>query len=241
MKKTKETLKVVGNYGNGHHATNVYEGEELSPTITTGNHGLGTAIVEPNLKTQLCNKLVEEGRVQEGDVIRHSYSSNRLENGDKNMGRIENHEGLSPTLDTRCDCLGIVVDENTTKRYKNYITWRNKKGEFNTECNRASLEDDLALTIPTKDQTKVALSGGGSKLRIRKLTPKECIRLMGFTDEDYEAMRSIGMTDSAIYHMAGDSIVVTVLISIFSQLMFEDDRHKKVVKEYIKKGIIEDK
>lgn len=161
MKKTKETLKVVGNYGNGHHATNVYEGEELSPTITTGNHGLGTAIVEPNLKTQLCNKLIEEGKVQEGDVIRHSYSSNRLENGDKNMGRIENHEGLSPTLDTRCDCLGIVVDENTTKRYKNYITWRNKKGEFNTECNRASLEDDLALTIPTKDQTKVALSGGG--------------------------------------------------------------------------------
>lgn len=237
-----------------------------------------------NLKTTLCNKLVEEGKVQEGDVIRHSYSTNRLENGDKNMGRIENHEGISPTLDTRCDCLGIVISEDEkpkvigsyqpnsfcagqvvdpdgiaptflenhgsvmgviekddTKRYKNYVTWRNKKGEFNTECNRASLEDDLALTIPTKDQTKVALSGGGSKLRIRKLTPKECIRLMGFTDEDYEAMRSIGMTDSAIYHMVGDSIVVTVLISIFSQLMFEDDRHKKVVNEYIKKGIIEDK
>ena len=191
-----------------------------------------------NLKTTLCNKLVEEGRVQDGDVIRHSYSSNRLENGDKNMGRIENHEGLSPTLDTRCDCLGIVVDESTTKRYKNYITWRNKKGEFNTECNRASLEDDLALTIPTKDQTKVALSGVGSKLRIRKLTPKECIRLMGFTDEDYEAMRSIGMSDSAIYHMAGDSIVVTVLIGIFSQLM-EEDKHKKVIPEYIKKGIVE--
>ena len=194
-----------------------------------------------NLKATLCNKLVEEGRVQDGDVIRHSYSSNRLENGDKNMGRIENHEGLSPTLDTRCDCLGIVVDEQTTKRYKNYITWRNNKGEFNTECNRASLEDDLALTIATKDQTKVALSEGGSKLRIRKLTPKECIRLMGFTDEDYEAMRSIGMTDNAIYHMAGDSIVVTVLISIFSQLMYEDDRYKKIVNEYIKKGIIEDK
>lgn len=64
---------------------------------------------------------------------------------------------------------------------------------------------------------------------------------MGFTDEDYETMRSIGMTDSAIYHMAGDSIVVTVLISIFSQLMYEDDRHKKVVNEYIKKGIVEDK
>ena len=42
------------------------------------------------------------------------------------------------------------------KRYKNYITWKNKQGHFNTECNRASLETDLCLTIPTNDMTKVA-------------------------------------------------------------------------------------
>ena len=67
------------------------------------------------------------------------------------------------------------------------------------------------------------------------------MRLMGFTDEDYQAMRDIGMSDAAIYHMAGDSIVVTVLMSIFSTLMFDDDRHTKIVKDYIKKGIIENK
>ena len=78
-----------------------------------------------------------------------------------------------------------------------------------------------------------------SNLRIRKLTPKETVRLMGFTDEDYQAMRDIGMGDPAIYHMAGDSIVVPVLISIFSQLMFDDDRHKTIVKDYIEKGVIE--
>ena len=232
----EETLKVVGNYGNGHHATNVYEGEELSPTITTGNHGLGTTIVEPNLKTQLCNKLVEEGRVQEGDVIRHSYSSNRLENGDKNMRRIENHEGLSPTLDTRCDCLGIVVDESTTKRYKNYITWKNKKGEFNTQCNRAMLENDLSLTIPTENTPKVAES---EHLRIRKLTPLECMRLMGFGNQDYKAMREINMSDMAIYHMSGDSIVVCVLISIFYPLLFNDNNYKEIINNYIDKEIVE--
>lgn len=156
-------------------------------------------------------------------------------------GQVVDSDGIAPTFLANHGSAMGVIEKDDTKRYKNYVTWRNKKGEFNTECNRASLEDDLALTIPTKDQTKVALSGEGSKLRIRRLTPKECIRLMGFTDEDYEAMRSIGMTDSAIYHMAGDSIVVTVLISIFSQLMYEDDRHKKAVNEYIKKGIIEDK
>lgn len=47
------------------------------------------------------------------------------------------------------------------KRFENYITWKNKKGEFNTECNRASLEDDLALTIATNDQVKVAQFNGG--------------------------------------------------------------------------------
>lgn len=173
MKKSEDKIEVIGNYGNGHHAKNVYGEKGVSPTITTGNHGLGTV---------------------------------------------------------------VMVDEKDTKRYKNYVTWRNKKGEFNTECNRASLEDDLALTIPTKDQTKVALSGGGSTLKIRKLTPKECIRLMGFEDCDYEAMRSIGMSDAAIYHMAGDSIVVTVLISIFAQLM-EEDKHIEIVKAYTRRII----
>ena len=196
----------------------------VSPTLTAGGAGedhSGMVLID--------TELFEEGEVVDFD------SSDEF--------RREHSTEETPSLLTHPKFAVVEKDndESTTKRYKNYITWRNKKGEFNTECNRASLEDDLALTIPTKDQTKVALSGWSSKLRIRKLTPKECIRLMGFTDEDYEAMREIGMTDSAIYHMVGDSIVVTVLISIFSQLMYEDDRHKKVVNEYIKKGIIEDK
>ena len=69
-------------------------------------------------------------------------------------------------------------------------------------------------------------------MKIRNLTPKECVRLMGFTDEDYEAMRSIGMSDSMIYHVCGDSIVVTVLISIFSQ-MLPNQNYKENVKRYI--------
>lgn len=61
----------------------------------------------------------------------------------------------------------------------------------------------------------IELFGG----RIRKLTPLECMRLMGFSDKDEQAMRSIGMSDSAIYHCAGDSIVVDVLMDIFKELL----------------------
>ena len=42
---------------------------------------------------------------------------------------------------------------------------------------------------------------------------------MGFNDNDERAMRSIGMSDSAIYHCAGDSIVVDVLMDIFKELL----------------------
>ena len=54
---------------------------------------------------------------------------------------------------------------------------------------------------------------------IRKLTPLECLRLMGFEDKDYKSMREIGMSDSQIYHCAGDSIVTTVLVNILFNLI----------------------
>lgn len=103
---------------------------------------------------------------------------------------------------------------------------------------RMHLDSPVSKTLTCREDSCSVIERERGRLRIRRLTPKECIRLMGFTNEDYEAMRSIGMTDSAIYHMAGDSIVVTVLISIFSQLMYEDDRHKKVVNEYIRKELL---
>ena len=121
------------------------------------------------------------------------------------------------------------------KRFKNYITWRNSKGHFNTECNRASLENDLCLTIPTTDITKVACNERESdtmSLRIRKLTPKECLTLMGFSSQDYQQMKNIGMSDSAIYHCAGDSIVVTCLIGIFGQMLISEEELQQKLNAY---------
>lgn len=55
-------------------------------------------------------------------------------------------------------------------------------------------------------------------LRIRKLTPKECFRLMGVTDEDFKKCAK-NQSDSSLYHLAGDSIVVNVLMAIFKEMM----------------------
>lgn len=57
-----------------------------------------------------------------------------------------------------------------------------------------------------------------NNLRIRKLTPKECFRLMGVRDEDYLNCAK-NQSNASLYHLAGDSIVVNVLMAIFKELL----------------------
>ena len=47
----------------------------------------------------------------------------------------------------------------------------------------------------------------GKKFRIRKLTPKECFRLMGVNDADIDKMQAAGISNSSLYKLAGNSIV----------------------------------
>ena len=55
-------------------------------------------------------------------------------------------------------------------------------------------------------------------MRIRKLTPKECWRLMGFSDDDFKKAQSAGISNSQLYKQAGNSIVVNVLEGILRNL-----------------------
>lgn len=58
-------------------------------------------------------------------------------------------------------------------------------------------------------------------LRIRKLTPLECFRLMGFDDEDYKVLSDNKISNTQLYKMAGNSIVVDVLEELFCMLFDE--------------------
>lgn len=69
-------------------------------------------------------------------------------------------------------------------------------------------------------------------LRIRKLVPLECLKLMGFEEKDYQAMRDIGMSDSQIYHCAGDSIITTCLMALFGQMLFDEETLKEKIENY---------
>ena len=73
-----------------------------------------------------------------------------------------------------------------------------------------------------------------SNLRIRKLVPLECMRLMGFSKTQYKDISNF--SDSAIYHVAGDSIVTTCLVALFGELTDLD--YRNIIKEYVEKEII---
>ncbi|MFQ8652563.1 DNA cytosine methyltransferase [Hominilimicola sp.] len=55
-------------------------------------------------------------------------------------------------------------------------------------------------------------------MRIRKLTPTECYKLMGFTKEDCKKASDAGISNTQLYKQAGNSIVVDVLEAIFTSL-----------------------
>ena len=61
----------------------------------------------------------------------------------------------------------------------------------------------------------------GQKFRIRKLTPRECFRLMDVEDADIDKMQESGLSNSAQYKLAGNSIVVSCLYHIFRKMFIE--------------------
>lgn len=77
------------------------------------------------------------------------------------------------------------------------------------------------------------------ELAIRKLTPKECIRLMGFTDDDYQALVDCGLSKSAIYHVAGDSIITTCLVGLLNPFVNERNKHIEIITDYVENHIVE--
>lgn len=63
--------------------------------------------------------------------------------------------------------------------------------------------------------------------RIRKLTPRECFRLMGFKDEQFDKIKDV--SNAQLYKQAGNSIVVNVLEAIFRQLFLADHTGQKQI------------
>lgn len=88
-------------------------------------------------------------------------------------------------------------------------------------CRRVYLQSGISPTVITQQggNQDIKIEVNQEPLKLRKLTPRECFRLMSFSDEDIDKCYAIGMSDSQLYKQAGNSIVVRVLERIFEQMI----------------------
>lgn len=78
--------------------------------------------------------------------------------------------------------------------------------------------EDYAFCVDTCHTGGIKEVYENNDFRIRKLTPRECFRLMGMNDCDIDKIQQAGISNSQQYKMAGNSIVVNVLEEIFRNL-----------------------
>ena len=132
-----------------------------------------------------------------------------------------------------------LLEENVPEKYylsenyiKNFSDMTNRNGFVRGErFNPRELKEcNVAFAITTRAGDRVTDNFIKTGEKIRKLTPLEIWRLMGFSDNDYYAAKSVGISNAQLYKQAGNSIVVTVLEAIFRQLFLK--KHSK------KQGII---
>lgn len=126
----------------------------------------------------------------------------------ESSGRVYSPAGLSPTILT---CGGGTHEIKITE-VGNYPPG-------NYDSSRVVHPEGLAPAVRENHGTVAAIN---KKTQVRKLTPRECFRLMGFDDADVDKCKSAGISDSQLYKMAGNSIVVNVLEKIFKQF-YEGD------------------
>ena len=172
---------------------------------------------EPNNKIDVNDTILIKNK-----SLRETLEQNNIE---KDISFIDSYnrnirkDDLSGTITTRVNDSNntFIAIKNATKQ--GYLEAHDGDGCYisNIDKKRGTVQKEMIPTLKTSPDIGCVTTD----LRIRKLTPKECLRLMGFDDKDYEKIKSIGISRSQIYKQAGNSIVVNVLEAIFKELFSE--------------------
>ena len=151
------------------------------------------------------------------DIIKLGDIPKEVLNDNERQRRVYSEEGISPTILARTDNAKIL---DTNKL--------NQLGELELE----GYNDFSKRVYDIEGIGRTLMASGGNlndkagqyldkSFKIRRLTPRECWRLMGFRDEHIDRAIVLGISDSQLYKQAGNSIVVDVLYYIFKELFKE--------------------
>lgn len=138
-----------------------------------------------------------------------------------NTNRVYDKNGLSPALNTMQggNRQPMIIEEfykdMDMGNYEDVII--NDRG-FKEKSPQVDVGVSPTLRVETHGNLPKVVARTESRYRIRKLTPKECWRLMGFSDSDFEKAAEVN-SDTQLYKQSGNSIVKDVLMAIFRNLV----------------------
>ena len=141
-------------------------------------------------------------KTQDGDGIDTAYPFSKTR-----RGRVQKNMAHTITTDDSKGVVGTIYT-NASKRFQRGIY---------KDLSRTVKAGNHDLSVVQKDNYAVELP----EYRIRKLTPKECWRLMGCSDEDFKKAEQVN-SNSQLYKQAGNAIVVDVLEAIFKQIFLKE-------------------
>ncbi len=173
--------------------------EEYAWTITThaGSRATDNFIIEP-IPAALRGRLNEDGKYEQHLELKTDGNANTITTVQKD------NVVIVPENTKKGYALAHVGDGIYTNRvaYKRGVVQREKIPTLKTA------PTDIAVVV--EDETDL--------ISIRRLTPRECFRLMGWKDSEIDKAFSSGVSDTQLYKMAGNSIVVNCLTKIFESL-----------------------
>lgn len=182
----------------------VYSADGLSPTINC----CGGGDREPKI-------IAMRGRNPDNP------SERGKSNGNYRQRMEENKNGVSNTLTSvQKDNLvaePLLIPEATTKGYAEAYDGDSVNLALpNSKTRRGRVGHQQANTLDTSCNQGVV-----TNYRIRKLTPRECFRLMDVSEPDIDKLLNAGISNSQLYKLAGNSIVVSCLYHIFRKMFIE--------------------
>lgn len=237
--ESNKVKKVAGLYDTEkvkHQAGSIYNPNGLSPTLTTMDKG---GHKQPYI---LVREATKKGytEAREGDSINVSYPNSITKRGrvgrevsqtiltSSNMATVIespkpiclNNSCKQPSVQDRIYDEKGIATAVTASQFRPNIAERKMFNPYNQKEITDIAPTQTTTCGNTTSSSAVLISEDGNHLmKIRKLTPLECWRLMGFEDEDYNKAKAVGISDTQLYRQAGNSIVVNVLERIFNNLL----------------------
>ncbi|MFB5690208.1 DNA (cytosine-5-)-methyltransferase [Bacillus cereus] len=213
----------------GHDAIKrVYSAEGVSPTLTTmGGGHREPKIAEPQViargeDVSLCliSRYTAGPRIDKKmnthilEEVRPLLTPDCIEKR-QNRRRFKENDEPSFTL-TAQNRNGVAIHEATKQGYTIAEVGDSINVQFpNSKTRRDHVGKGVAQTLETSCNQATLTSS----YRIRKLTPKECFRLQGFPDSEFDRLVGAGISNSQLYKMAGNAVTVNVIEAIGSCLL----------------------